>query len=166
MPDLIKRLATLYRSFLIYYLDIFPTSSYTGAGVLKNGVVSFDRSSYTDWNALFTSSGVTPGTAPATSLWKTETINIPVAALSSSQFRIRFKLTTDGSVLYYGWLIDDVKISGSNNITWSPITNLYIDNTATPTAYNPLVHTNQLTVYAHGGATSQVYIAKLIQFHH
>ncbi|RYE01883.1 MAG: hypothetical protein EOP50_01250, partial [Sphingobacteriales bacterium] len=73
----------------------FPTSSYTGTGVLKNGVVSFDKSSYTDWsNALTTS-----GSVPNNSLWKTEVINIPAAALTS-QFRVRFRLTSDGSVQY------------------------------------------------------------------
>jgi Ig-like domain CHU_C associated/Secretion system C-terminal sorting domain len=117
----------------------FPTSSYAGNGTLVTtqgtstavtGVI-FSGKSYTDWNAQFTGAASTPGTAPAASLWKTETINIPAAALTS-QFRIRFRYTTDSSALYYGWLIDNVKITGQQSqIVWSPATNLYTDAAAT-----------------------------------
>lgn len=120
----------------------FPTSSYAGTGTLKNSLVSFDKSSYTDWGTTFTSSTSTPTNA----LWKTETVNIPLAALTS-QFRIRFRYTTDSSTNYYGWLIDNVRISSvSPQLTWSPTTDLYTDAAAT-------------IAYA-GGITSQVY-AKL-----
>ncbi|WP_165917314.1 PKD domain-containing protein, partial [Flaviaesturariibacter aridisoli] len=83
----------------------FAPGSYAGTGTLKNGVVSFDKTSYSDWAANFSTSGVLPTNA----LWKNETINIPAAALTS-QFRVRFRMTSDGSVQYYGWLIDNVRI--------------------------------------------------------
>jgi hypothetical protein len=104
----------------------FPTTSYMGSGALKNGVVSFDKTSYADWSTQFTTSGSTPGTAPATALWKLETIDLSAWA-ASPQFRVRFRLTEDGSVIYYGWLIDNVKISGQAPITWLPISDLYTD---------------------------------------
>lgn len=131
----------------------FPTSSYTGSGTLKNNVISFDKSSYADWNTQFTSSSSTPGTAPATSLWKTETIAIPAAALTSTQFQIRFRYTTDVSNNYYGWLLDDFMLSGSGStpqITWSPTTSLYTDALAT----TPYTGTATSTVYAQPSVTT------------
>lgn len=120
----------------------FPTNSYAGSGTLKNGVVSFDASSYTDWDSRFTATTSTP----TNSLWKPETIIIPSAAISSS-FKIRFRTTTDNSTIYYGWLIDNVKITYSENsssFTWAPIANLYTDAGAT-VAYTgnvtPVVYT-------------------------
>ncbi len=125
----------------------FPTSSYSGTGTLKNSVVSFDKSSYANWGTQFISSSSTPGASPATSLWKTETINIPAVALTSNQFKIRFRLTTDGSYNYYGWLIDNVNINGTHitSTTWSPITELYTNSNAT-IPYT--TGTNATTVYA------------------
>ncbi|MGL2966454.1 GEVED domain-containing protein [Flavobacterium sp. XGLA_31] len=118
----------------------FPTTSYAGTGTLKNSVVSFDKSSYSDWGTAITGTASTPTNA----LWKTETINIPVAALTS-QFKIRFRYTTDSSSNYFGWLIDNVKISSvAPQVVWSPTTNLYTDVAAT-TAYTG---TAASTVYA------------------
>lgn len=88
----------------------FPPSSYLGTGTLKNSVVSFDKTSYSNWSSQLTSSSATPGTGPATALWQTETIDLS-AYQSSTQFRVRFRITSDGSVIYYGWLIDDMKIT-------------------------------------------------------
>jgi len=132
----------------------FPTSSYTGSAILKNSVVSFDKTSYSDWSTQFSSSTATPGTGPATSLWKNEIINIPSSAMTSAQFRIRFQITCDGSVAYYGWLLDNIKITGTGSgpITWSPTTGLYTDagastaytGSATPTVY---VSTSSSQVY-------------------
>ncbi|RYY39844.1 MAG: hypothetical protein EOO08_09240, partial [Chitinophagaceae bacterium] len=96
----------------------FPTSSYTGSATLKNGVVSFDKTSYPDWSAALTSSGV----APTNALWKNETINIPVSALTN-QFRLRFRITSDNSVQYAGWFVDNVRIIGNGtqpNYFWAP----------------------------------------------
>jgi hypothetical protein len=136
----------------------FPTSSYTGSGSLVTSIgssgtsvtgVIFSTISYPAWTSQFTSNTSTPGTGPATSLWKNETINIPTAALSSSQFRIRFQITSDNSVNYYGWLIDNIAITGVGNapVTWSPLTSLYTDAGAT-VAYT-------------GGATTTVYTKPL-----
>ena len=117
----------------------FPTTSYAGNGTLitTQGTTTavtgtiFSSRSYTDWNARFTSATVNPGTAPAASLWKTETINVPVAALTA-QFRVRFRYTTDSSALYYGWLIDNVNVvAQSSQIAWSPATNVFTDAQAT-----------------------------------
>ena len=115
----------------------FPASSYAGAGTLvaSSTGVSFSTRSYADWISQFTGASSTPGTGPATSLWKQETINIPVAALTN-QFRLRFTYSADSSAFYYGWLIDNVKITGTGTsaYTWSPTTNLFTDPAAT-TAY-------------------------------
>jgi gliding motility-associated-like protein len=131
----------------------FTPANYLGSAATSvfgtSGFARFTKASYTDWNAAFTDATSTPGTGPATSLWKTETFNIPAAALTSSQFRIRFRYTSDSSVNYYGWLIDDVKIVKSqSNITWSgsvsQLANLYT-NAAATVPYTP--GTNASTVY-------------------
>lgn len=113
----------------------FTPSSYSGTAstsVFDTNAVKFTTRSYADWISVFTTSSSTPGVGPATSLWKTETLNIPATALSSSQFRIRFRYTTDSSINFFGWLIDDVKvIKSQNNITWSPSANLYTNAAAT-----------------------------------
>ena len=99
---------------------MFPTGSYLGSGVLKLGVVGFDKSSYSDWNSQFTSIASTPGTSPATSLWKNETINLADYD-TSTQFRIRFVFTTSASNVYYGWLIDNIRFTsdqGTGGYTW------------------------------------------------
>lgn len=110
----------------------FPASTYTGAGALVNGVVAFDNTSYTDWDAQFSSTASTPGIAPATSMWKQETINLSAWA-GAPTFKIRFRITTDGSLQYYGWLIDNIKLiaTGQAPITWSPATNLFSDPAGT-----------------------------------
>ncbi len=81
----------------------FPTNSYQGQGTLFNSVVSFSSASYTGWP---TSSTATP----TNSMWKHEKIQIPSAALTNN-FKVRFRYTSDGSVNYFGWYIDDVKIN-------------------------------------------------------
>ena len=95
----------------------FPASSYTGNSLLYSGNQYFSTRSYTDWINTITSVTSTP----ANNLWKTETFTIPAAALTS-QFRIRFSYYGDVSNFYYGWLIDNLKISGTESIsaiTWS-----------------------------------------------
>jgi trimeric autotransporter adhesin len=111
----------------------FTPANYTGtaSATIFNANARFTKNSYTDWNTVFTSSTSTPGAGPATSLWKTETFTVPTTALSN-QFRVRFRYTTDTSVNYFGWLIDDVKVvKTQGNITWSPVTNLYTNAAAT-----------------------------------
>jgi gliding motility-associated-like protein len=124
----------------------FAPANYAGTASTYAANSRFASDSYTDWASTFTSSSSTPGAGPATSLWKAETFNIPTAALTSSQFRIRFRYTTDSSVNYYGWLIDDVKIVKSqSNITWSPVTNLFTNAAGT-------------TPYTAGTSASTVYV--------
>lgn len=108
----------------------FPASSYTGSGTLIGGAdVIFSTRSYPDWITQFNNSSATPGTGPATSLWKQESINL-TPWQASTNFRIRFRITSDVSVQYYGWLIDNVRLSGTGQapITWSgvPAGELYI----------------------------------------
>lgn len=112
----------------------FTPADYVGGALTTvfDANARFTKNSYSDWNTVFTGTSSTPGVGPATSLWKTETFNIPATALTSSQFRIRFRYTTDSSTNYYGWLIDDVKIVKSQGaITWSPATNLYTNSLGT-----------------------------------
>ena len=126
----------------------FTPADYVGGALTTvfDTNVRFTKNSYSDWNTVFTGATSTPGVGPATSLWKTETFNIPAAALTSNQFRIRFRYTTDSSVNFYGWLIDDVKIVKSQGvITWSPATNLFT-NAAGTVPY--VAGTSASTVYA------------------
>lgn len=113
----------------------FPASSYAGSGslitlqgttVAVDGAI-FSTKSYADWIATFSAAAALPNN----SLWKTETINIPAAALTN-QFRIRFRYTNDTSANYYGWLIDNLSVKGlKSNAVWSPNTELYTDAAAT-----------------------------------
>ncbi|WP_345258604.1 PKD domain-containing protein, partial [Flaviaesturariibacter amylovorans] len=111
---------------------VFPASSYAGSGtLLGTGGVGFSTRSYSDWMGAFTSSTSLPNNG----LWKTETINIPAAAMTN-QFRIRFRYNTESSTLYYGWLIDNIAIGTTRPIsfyTWNEGT---VGNTLTvsPTA--------------------------------
>jgi hypothetical protein len=109
----------------------FPSTAYTGTAataVFTGGNARFSTKSYADWI-----SGITSSAAPANTLWKNETLTVPAAALTS-QFRIRFRYTTDSSTNYYGWMIDNVKVTVPNATTWSPTTGLYT-NAAATTAY-------------------------------
>jgi len=137
----------------------FVPTNYVGSASTSvfNANARFTTRSYPDWINTFTSDASTPGSSPATSLWKTETFNVPAAALTS-QFRIRFRYTTDSSTNYYGWLIDDVKIAKTQrNISWSPVTDLYTDAAATV----PYVaNANSPVVYVKSAQTgSQTYTA-------
>lgn len=113
----------------------FTPSDYVGSADLTvfNANARFSTKSYADWISQFTGSTSDPGVGPATSLWKSETFNIPTSALTSTQFRIRFRYTTDISTNYYGWLIDNVRINKSapTTMVWAPTTNLYTDAAAT-----------------------------------
>jgi hypothetical protein len=144
----------------------FPSSSYAGAGTLittqgtstpVSGVI-FSTKSYADWTTQFSSSSSTPGTGPATALWKNEVVNIPASALTSTQFRVRFRFTNDSSVAYYGWLLDNIKVTSVTPVapTWSPAAGLYTD-AAGVTAY--VGGTQAATVYARPASTA-TYIAR------
>jgi|GEM_PF-970705 len=122
----------------------FPQTSYSGGSTaLRNGVVCFEEHSYPDWDAQFTGNSSTPGTAPATSLWKAETIDLS-AWQTSTQFKFRFRIKSDFSDVHYGWLLDDIKVNGQASISWGPTTELFTDAGAS-IAYtgtnNPVVYT-------------------------
>ncbi len=125
----------------------FPASSYPEPERLaSSSVVRFDADSYTDWGPSFNNS-----------MFKTETISIPQSALTTN-FRIRFRMTTNDYFLYLGpypgsysgWFIDNLKISATtvattSTYTWSPITGLFTD----PDAITPYTTgSNSATVYA------------------
>jgi len=90
-----------------------PANTYQGANNsnFTGGNVRFSRNSAAAWQNQFTGSGSTPGAGPATALWQLETFNLAQFA-SSPSFRIRFRITADASINYYGWLIDDVRVNG------------------------------------------------------
>ncbi|WP_396159144.1 GEVED domain-containing protein, partial [Flavobacterium sp.] len=145
----------------------FTSANYTGTaatGVFSGSDVRFSTLSYPDWITAFT------GTAslPTNANWKNETFSIPIAALTS-QFRLRFRYTTDSSTNYQGWYIDNVKVSaaGVSQYSWtaSPSTTLYKDvalsevyNVGTdfaPTVYaQPTAQTQFTATVANGVCTS------------
>lgn len=131
----------------------FPQTSYTGSGTLRNGVVCFEKTSYSDWNTQFTNAGSTPGAGPATSLWKLETLDLSPWQ-GSTQFKVRFRIKSDFSEVYYGWLIDDVRINSQATITWSPTTELFTNAGGTIN----YTGTNRTTVYTKPTA-SRTYTA-------
>ena len=119
---------------------LFPASSYAGSGTLlgTGGGIGFSTRSYGDWSTAYTSTT----SLPNNNLWKLETINIPLSAFSSSQFRIRFRYTTDSSNNYYGWLIDNIKIVASRSYTsyvWSSTAGF--SSNALNTTDNPVAST-------------------------
>lgn len=128
----------------------FPASSYAGSGTLVGTGVSFSTLSYTNWTNTLT--GAT--TTPTNSLWQNETINIPAAALSSNQFKIRFRITTDGSVYYYGWLIDNVQLTGTSfaNVSWSNGTTVV--GTANPQVVTPTTTTTYTPTVTYNGCST------------
>ncbi len=100
-----------------------PATAYQGSGVIPGFVspnIAFQTNSYPEWSAQFTSSSSTYPAGPATALWKQETIDLS-AFSSASDFRIRFAMTSDGSVQYAGWALDDVRIEYDSPISlnWS-----------------------------------------------
>jgi gliding motility-associated-like protein len=99
----------------------FPTSAYVGSGVLKNSTTSFDVSSYPDWQANISNATI----APSNMLWKNETIKLD-AYSSSTQFKVRFRISSDNNnINYYGWIVDNVRIYSKYTPVWTPLTGLY-----------------------------------------
>jgi hypothetical protein len=122
------------------WISFTPTDYIGSASVTPfNANARFTTRSYSDWISNLTSAN----SIPNNSLWKSETFNIPVAALTA-QFKIRFRYIADGSTFYYGWLIDNIVIRRNSSITWSPSTALFTDAAAT-SAYTG---TSATTVYA------------------
>lgn len=84
-----------------------PVENYTGSGLYEVALYNtpvgpcFDEDSYTIWGT----GSETPDNA---TWWQQEVFDI--SSFISSSVRIRFRLHTDGSVVKYGWLLDDVLI--------------------------------------------------------
>lgn len=119
----------------------FPPASYGGTGILQTQLgdatppgVGFDNTSYPDWDGQFTGTASTPGAGPATSLWKQETINLTTWA-GAPNFKIRFRILANASLAYYGWLIDNIRITatGQAPVTWNNTANLWATS-----AHNPV----------------------------
>src|SRR5690606_30857109 len=97
-----------------------------GAGALKQGFVSFDKSSYPDWNTAITS----VSSVPMNNLWKNETIDL-AQFMNATNFKLSFSYWFDQDVDYYGWNIDNVKINTTPKVTWTPSAGLYTDTALT-----------------------------------
>ena len=108
----------------------FPASTYLGSGSLAglSGNVCYSSNSYADWNSTL----IDPTSVPNNSLWKKETINLSTYT-GNTKFRIRFRITTDFSNLYFGWLIDNVSIgSVPSHFYWTSIPSGYNDSSQNP----------------------------------
>jgi hypothetical protein len=79
-----------------------------------------------DWNDIQTYNATT-GTSTS---FVNAIVSLPAAALNQANVKIRFQYNENWG---WRWAIDNVTISGSQtqNITWSPVTDLYTDQAAT-----------------------------------
>ncbi len=77
-----------------------PASTYLGnaSDYATNGY--FHEDSYTEWG--------TTNVTPDNSWWKQEIFDL--SNYKTTNVRFRFRLTSDGSVQRYGWLLDDIEI--------------------------------------------------------
>lgn len=130
-----------------------PVSAYQGTATLKQGFVSFDKSSYSNWNTAITSST----SVPTNSLWKSEVLDLS-QFMTSTNFKLSFLYSFNGgsssSSDYYGWNVDNIKVNVTPKVTWSPTTGLYADAALT----TPYVSGSAVTVYA-SPETPQIYTA-------
>ncbi len=121
-----------------------PSSAYVGTAALKQGYVSFDKSSYPDWNSAITSSA----SVPTNSLWKSEVLDLS-QFMTSSNFKLSFLYWFNGGTSsttdYYGWNVDNIKVNVTPKIVWSPGNDLYTDAALT---IPYIAGANATTVYA------------------
>lgn len=93
---------------------ILPQSAYRGSGSYIDPLYNypegpcFMESSYATWL----------GDTPANSWWKTETFSL-ADYQAFSNVLLRFRLKSDVSVQYYGWLIDNVQVKESTTYAFS-----------------------------------------------
>ncbi|MFU8842678.1 MAG: carboxypeptidase regulatory-like domain-containing protein [Bacteroidales bacterium] len=86
---------------------ILPQSTYLGTGIYNTPLYNnpagpaFNEMSYPEW-------GGTASIPPDNTWWQHETFDL--SDYLTTNVRIRFRLHSDGSVLRYGWLIDDILI--------------------------------------------------------
>ena len=148
----------------------FPAASYAGGNTLTPAAVAdgivFSARSNPGWITAFPADV----SVANNTLYNLETINIPSAALTSSQFRIRFKITADGSGVWDGWYLDNIRItavapaltyawSGSGGFTTPAIATIPATLTsAQPTNAGALT----LTATNPAGCISEAFTAPLV----
>jgi hypothetical protein len=99
----------------------FPQTSYSGAAnqaVFTGGAVRFNRDSYANWITQFTGTGSVPGAVPGTSFWQQETLDL-TPWIGTTQFRVRFRITSNASTIWQGWWIDDVTYLDNENLSYA-----------------------------------------------
>lgn len=142
----------------------FPATTYQGSNNsnFTGGNVRFSRNSASAWQSQFTSASSTPGTGPATALWQLETFDLAQFSANTS-FRIRFRISADASLNYYGWLIDDVQVNGAAipNFTWSSAPAGFTSNQQSPTAV-PVSTTTTFTVTASTGTGAACTLSETV----
>lgn len=110
----------------------FPNSKYTGSSSDYSTNVYFHEDSYATWGTT----DVTPDNA---TWWKLETFDMSFL-VGQNDIRIRFRLTSDGSVQRYGWIIDDVNITYTGGFG-SELTNLTLNK-----ASGDLILNDEITI--------------------
>ncbi|RKX22619.1 MAG: hypothetical protein DRP45_11215, partial [Candidatus Zixiibacteriota bacterium] len=85
--------------------DQLPQSYYLGNGVYEDPQYNnpegpcFDEDSYTEW----------ADSTPDNTWWKKERFDLG-AFVGETDFMVRFRLVSDGSISRFGWLVDDISI--------------------------------------------------------
>ena len=78
--------------------SVLPSSAYQGpSGQYTSSNSYFDEGSYSGWGGSISNSS-----------WKMETFDL--SSYKTTNIRIRFRLTSDGSVTREGWYIDDIRV--------------------------------------------------------
>ena len=95
-----------------------PASSYEGPSGQYSSKIYFDEGSYSGWGGSISNSS-----------WKMETFDL--SSYKTTNVRIRFKLTSDGSVQHDGWFIDDIRIYNRCNIPSAQTESAITINSAT-----------------------------------
>ncbi len=111
--------------------DTLASKEYYGQGFLLNDLNFFDGS-YPEWEYNI-------NTVPDNSWWKKETFNISkYTGVGNSQVKIRFVLKSDNLLSWYGWLLDDIKVTGVTSGEFDPpaIEHYSLTNTGSPNSRN------------------------------
>ena len=142
------------------YLPVTNVSSYSTLSIsFKHYLEQYGGAAYVRQLYLETS---TNGTTWTNTAWTVSpnadipatTVNVDLTSLAGTStlyFRFRFRGAAYG--LYY-WAIDDIVVSGTPKVTWSPTAGLYTDAALT----TPYVSGSANTVYA-SPETAQTYTA-------